>query len=74
MKKFKVLFKPEPEGGFTAYVPSLPGCISYGETLEKARLMIADALKCFSRCMKGHEECLNDDSDCLIEEITIPDE
>jgi antitoxin HicB len=34
----------EPEGGYTISVPSLPGCISYGDTFEKAIDMIKDAI------------------------------
>jgi predicted RNase H-like HicB family nuclease len=37
--------QPEPEGGYTITVPSLPGCISYGETFEKATEMIKDAME-----------------------------
>jgi len=37
--------QPEPEGGYTITVPSLPGCISYGETFEKAIEMIKDAME-----------------------------
>ena len=35
----------EPEGGYTISVPSLPGCISYGNTFEEAMEMIEDAMK-----------------------------
>ena len=35
----------EPEGGYTVTVPSLPGCVSYGETFEKAMEMIKDAME-----------------------------
>jgi len=35
----------EDEGGYTITVPSLPGCISYGETFEKAMEMIKDAME-----------------------------
>jgi antitoxin HicB len=35
----------EPEGGYTVTVPSLPGCISYGETFEQAMEMIKDAME-----------------------------
>ena len=52
MKTFQVIrsgivfeFQPEPQGGYTVTVPSLPGCISYGETFEKAMVMIMDAMK-----------------------------
>jgi predicted RNase H-like HicB family nuclease len=51
MKTFQVIrsgvifeLQPEPEGGYTVTVPSLPGCISYGETFEKAMEMIKDAM------------------------------
>ena len=37
--------QPEPEGGYTVTVPSLPGCISYGETFEKAMEMVKDAME-----------------------------
>jgi antitoxin HicB len=37
--------QPEPEGGYTITVPSLPGCISYGETFEKAMEMVMDAME-----------------------------
>ncbi len=74
MKRFKVLFKPEAEGGYTASVPSLPGCISYGETLEEAKKMVADAISCYLKCMKEHGECCTDDSMCVMDEISIADE
>jgi len=31
-----VVLHPDPEGGFTVTVPSLPGCISEGDTVEEA--------------------------------------
>lgn len=37
--------QPEPEGGYTISVPSLPGCLSYGRTFEEAMDMIADAME-----------------------------
>jgi len=34
--KFKVVLEPSEEGGYTVYVPALPGCVSEGETIEEA--------------------------------------
>jgi antitoxin HicB len=52
LKTFQVIkggvvleMQPEPEGGYTISVPSLPGCISYGETFEQAIEMISDAIE-----------------------------
>jgi len=42
---YNVIFKPEPEGGFTVITPSLPGCVSYGKNFEEAVSMIKDAMR-----------------------------
>ena len=42
--KIKVVLEPSDEGGFTVYVPSLPGCISEGDTVEEAMLNIRAAI------------------------------
>ena len=43
----KVVFEPSDEGGYTVYVPSLPGCISEGDTLEEARQNIREAIQLY---------------------------
>lgn len=45
--KFKVILEPSGEGGFTVYVPSLPGCISEGDTLEEALRNIQEAIEIY---------------------------
>ena len=42
--KLKVVLEPSDEGGYTIYVPSLPGCISEGETKEEALENIREAI------------------------------
>lgn len=42
--KFKVLLEQSDEGGYTVHVPSLPGCISEGETIEDALDNIQEAI------------------------------
>jgi predicted RNase H-like HicB family nuclease len=42
--KLKVVLEPSDEGGFTVYVPSLPGCISEGDTEEEALQNIKEAI------------------------------
>ena len=43
--KLEVVLEPSDEGGYTAYVPSLPGCISEGETREEALANIREAIE-----------------------------
>ena len=38
------MLKKEPEGGYTVTVPSLPGCITYGETIDIAIDMAKEAI------------------------------
>jgi len=45
--KLKVVLEPSEEGGFTAYVPSLPGCISEGDTKEAALQNIKEAIELY---------------------------
>ena len=34
--EIQIILEEQDEGGYTVYVPSLPGCISQGETKENA--------------------------------------
>lgn len=49
--KFSILIDRNEEGGYTVTVPSLPGCITQGDTLEEA---IANARE----AIVGHIEAL----------------
>ena len=44
---YTVLLQPGPEGGFTVTCPTLPGLVTYGETVEEARAMAAEAIECY---------------------------
>lgn len=39
-----IVFEPAEEGGYTAFIPEVPGAVSEGETIEEARAMVLDAL------------------------------
>lgn len=43
----KVVLEPSDEGGYTVYVPSLPGCISEGETKDEALRNIKEAIELY---------------------------
>ena len=45
--KLQVILEPSDEGGYTAIVPALPGCISEGETREEALKNIEEAIKLY---------------------------
>ena len=43
----KVIFESSDDGGYTVYVPSLPGCISEGDTIEEAMANIREAIELY---------------------------
>ena len=45
--KLTVILEPSDEGGFTAYVPALPGCISEGDTRDQALKNIREAIELY---------------------------
>lgn len=45
--KFQVILEPSEEGGFTVYVPALPGCISQGDSREEALNNIREAIELY---------------------------
>jgi predicted RNase H-like HicB family nuclease len=40
----RIVFEPSDESGYTVYAPTLPGCISEGDTLDEARQNIREAI------------------------------
>ena len=53
---YRILLRKEPEGGYTVVVPSLPGCVTYGETIEKAIEMAREAIELYIESLKEHGE------------------
>ncbi len=45
--RIKVILEPSQEGGYTAIVPSLPGCISEGNTKDEALKNIREAVELY---------------------------
>ncbi len=63
----KVHFEPSDEGGYTAFVPALPGCISEGDTLEEARRNIREAIELYLEPVEEPTAPLGG----LVEEIAV---
>lgn len=56
INNYKILLRPEPEGGFTVLVPSLPGCITFGDTIEEAKIMAREAIELYLESLEAHNE------------------
>jgi antitoxin HicB len=53
---YRILLRQEPEGGYTVIVPSLPGCVTYGDTVEEAIEMAKEAIGLYIESLKEHGE------------------
>jgi len=50
------MLRREPEGGYTVTVPSLPGCVSYGSTVDESIAMAKEAIELYLESMAAHGE------------------
>jgi predicted RNase H-like HicB family nuclease len=53
--KFTVVIEPD-EDGFHAFVPALPGCHSFGSTIDEARVNIVEAMELHVESMREDGE------------------
>jgi len=53
---YRILLRKEPEGGYTVVVPLLPGCVTYGDTIEEAKTMAKEAIELYIESLKAHNE------------------
>ena len=44
---YKAVIEPQEGGGFTGYIPSLPGCVTEGETYEETIANLNEALELY---------------------------
>ena len=68
---FNIVLRPEPEGGFTAVVPALPGCVTYGRTLTEAKKMARDAITGYIESLKKHKEPIPTDDETLVASLDL---
>ena len=55
-RTYRIMLNEEPEGGFTVTVPSLPGCVTYGENLDHAMSMAKEAIEGYIELLEKQGE------------------
>jgi antitoxin HicB len=68
---YRILLRKEPEGGYTVIVPSLPGCVTYGDTIEDTKKMAKEAIELYLESLKEHGEEIPTEEDTLEYTLTI---
>lgn len=65
LNTYKILLNKEPEGAYTAIVPALPGCITFGETIDEAISMAKEAIEVYIEELKERGEPIPNDNNTL---------
>ena len=53
---YQISLVPEQEGGYTVLVPLLPGCVSYGRTIEEATENAKEAIALHLENLAAHKQ------------------
>ncbi len=70
--KYDVVFEEQEVGGYTVTVPSLPGCISEGDTFEKAKTNIGEAITAYLESLaKDGEEIIQTNTNIFIGQVSV---
>jgi predicted RNase H-like HicB family nuclease len=54
---YSVFYEQAAEGGYVAFVPTLPGCHTQGETLEEAEHNVKEAIAVYLESLAVHANC-----------------
>jgi antitoxin HicB len=64
-KTYRIVLRKEPEGTYTAIVPALPGCITWGDNIEHAMEMAKEAIIGYIEVLQEEGEPVPDDNETL---------
>ncbi|MBI2478074.1 MAG: type II toxin-antitoxin system HicB family antitoxin [Planctomycetia bacterium] len=65
--RLKVILEPSDEGGYTIYVPALPGCISEGDSRDEALQNIREAIELYLDADPPSEQAI----DAIVDEVVV---
>ncbi|MEM2135734.1 MAG: type II toxin-antitoxin system HicB family antitoxin [Candidatus Jordarchaeaceae archaeon] len=68
---YRIMLRREPEGGYTVLVPSLPGCVTYGDTIEEAISAAKEAIELYLESLKEHGEEIPTEEQTLEYTLTV---
>ncbi|MDK2890578.1 MAG: hypothetical protein PWR21_1210 [Methanoculleus sp.] len=68
---YRILLRREPEGGYTVIVPTLPGCVTFGETVDEAIAMAREAIELYIEGMLARGEEIPTEEGLLEYTLTV---
>ena len=68
---YRIRLVKEDEWGYTVIVPSLPGCVTFGETIEEAIAMAKEAIEVYIETMHDMGKEVPEDNDILKYTVSV---
>jgi len=69
---YSVFYEQAPEGGYVAFVPSLPGCHTQGETVEETERNVKEAIALYLESLATHGESIPVEGRSFQGRVTVP--
>ena len=68
---YTVIYEPVEEGGYDVIVPAIPEICTFGSTIEEAREMAEDAIRCYLESVLEGNEAIPKDKEPSLERIAV---
>ena len=69
---YRIWLTKEPEGGYTVTVPSLPGCVTFGDSVDEAVVMAREAIDLYIESLEAHGEAIPTEEATFEYTVTVP--
>lgn len=68
---YTVILHPEAEGGYSVFVPALPGCHTQGDTLEEALKNVEEAIALCLDVLKGSNHPIPTETPPMLKTVKV---
>ncbi len=69
---YSVFYEQAAEGGYVAFVPSLPGCHTQGDTLEETERNVKEAIALYLESLIAHGEPIPEEGPSFQGRVSVP--
>lgn len=69
---YSVFYEQDSTGGYVAFVPSLPGCHTQGDTLEETERNVKEAIALYLESLSAHGESIPVEGPSFQGRVTVP--
>ncbi len=68
---YTIILQKENEGGYSVTVPALPGCITYGKTVDQAKEKAIEVIELYLDSLRDHNEDIPQEKDVFYTQVEV---